>query len=422
MKRYLEQLINDMRESARNVSDEDLTVFFRNADDEDNLPFSEDYQHGPRRKLSEIVGIPSMSFPPEDQLTDNQTEILAREMELLLKAYFFYPEFPSGVPGRLRYRHLIRIWDDEHVFLINGENHLEFCDYDETNCPFPGYCNICSQINKFKDKENEEDEEDEEFTNMKYDPLTDSDEMDDIEDNEIVELFNPGQTGRFIPSIYNYCDGWCERCPFKKRCFYYHHEIGNIKHHELTKEEFLDSMRCILEKTRYFINKEIGKRGIELKNLDDDSYKQIQEEIKEHPLVKDGQKYSLIVSQWIYDNRDYIKQKMDRRNIKQSEQQLFNDVQVIHWDHTMIPAKISRAIHGLIDKEDSFAVEDANGSAKVALILVERSLEAWENLQAAFHEKEVEIFGITNQLSKLRNEILEDFPNAPEFHRPGFDD
>ena len=154
MERYIEQLINDLRASACRVPDEDLSVFF--GEDEDNLPFSEDYQHGPKRKLSDIVGIPSMSFPPEDQLSDSQTETLANEMELLLKAYYFYPDFPKGVPGRLRYRQLVRIWDDEYVFLTNGENHLEICNYDESNCPFPGYCDICSQIKKYRKEEKKE--------------------------------------------------------------------------------------------------------------------------------------------------------------------------------------------------------------------------------------------------------------------------
>ncbi len=28
-------------------------------------------------------------------------------------------------------------------------------------------------------------------------------------------------TENFIPGIYNYCDRWCERCPFTDRCMNY---------------------------------------------------------------------------------------------------------------------------------------------------------------------------------------------------------
>jgi hypothetical protein len=27
-----------------------------------------------------------------------------------------------------------------------GYNYIEFCEYDETNCPFQGYCNSCSNF------------------------------------------------------------------------------------------------------------------------------------------------------------------------------------------------------------------------------------------------------------------------------------
>jgi len=35
---------------------------------------------------------------------------------------------------------------------------------------------------------------------------------------------------RFIPGIYNYCDRWCERCPFTSRCMNY----------ALSEEAFVD--------------------------------------------------------------------------------------------------------------------------------------------------------------------------------------
>lgn len=410
-----------MRESARSVPEEDLSVFFEKAEDDDNLPFSEAFQHGPRRKLSEIVGIPSIVFPPENRLTDTQMEILAGEMERLLKAYYFYPEFPNGVPGRIRYRNLVKIWDDEHVFLINGETYLEFCDYDESHCPFPGYCKICSQIEKYKDEKAGETEA---FIDMRYNSLLDPDELDDLKKNEIFERFNPNLSDRFIPSIYNYCDRWCERCSFKKRCRFYYNDrkLFGRQDQEISKEEFWNRMQYIPEKSRYFIDKEIMKRGIELKDTDNASYEQIQNEIREHPLVKAGENYCLRISRWIYDHRDYLKQKIGRQVIAKIVQELFHCIEIIYWDHTMIPVKISRAIHGLIHEGMTGDPEDANGSAKTALVLVDRSIDAWQKLLAVFHDMEAEIFEIVNQLKKLRNDILEDFPNAPEFQRPGFDD
>ena len=41
---------------------------------------------------------------------------------------------------------ILKFWAEEHVALSFGENHIELCDYDEENCPFPGYCNTCKEV------------------------------------------------------------------------------------------------------------------------------------------------------------------------------------------------------------------------------------------------------------------------------------
>ena len=50
-----------------------------------------------------------------------------------------------------------------------GENHIEFCHYEEKNCPFPGYCNTCNEIT-------EQMKFDEEQANRST-SLTDDDEL-----------------------------------------------------------------------------------------------------------------------------------------------------------------------------------------------------------------------------------------------------
>lgn len=35
------------------------------------------------------------------------------------------------------------------------------------------------------------------------------------------DILKMAEDPRFIPGIYNYCDRWCERCPFTMRCMLY---------------------------------------------------------------------------------------------------------------------------------------------------------------------------------------------------------
>lgn len=64
--------------------------------------------------------------------------------------------------------------------------------------------------------------------------------------------------------------------------------------------------------------------------------------------------------------------------------------------------------------------EDANGSAKVAIIGIERSVAAWATVLARFLDHEDAIFSLTT-LKRLLRRVDAAFPNARAFRRPGFD-
>lgn len=66
-------------------------------------------------------------------------------------------------------------------------------------------------------------------------------------------------------------------------------------------------------------------------------------------------------------------------------------------------------------------LEDANGSAKVALIGIERSMAAWAGLLPHFPDQEHTILNLLATLQRLRRQVETAFPNARVFLRPGFD-
>jgi hypothetical protein len=63
-----------------------------------------------------------------------------------LNFFNFYPDFPENYPVHCRYPFIWDLWDEERVPLSFGESHIEFCDYNLEECPFPGYCNTCKEI------------------------------------------------------------------------------------------------------------------------------------------------------------------------------------------------------------------------------------------------------------------------------------
>jgi len=85
-----------------------------------------------------------------------------------------------------------------------------------------------------------------------------------------------------------------------------------------------------------------------------------------------------------------------------------------------------RALSGRLDEavtaDNTDCVKDSDGSAKVALIGIDRSIAAWRLAQLALPEREVSIVPLILQLERLRHRIEKTFPYAREFVRPGFDE
>jgi hypothetical protein len=110
-----------------------------------------------------------------------------------------------------------------------------------------------------------------------------------------------------------------------------------------------------------------------------------------------------------------------------TEADLISDaVEVIRWYEPQIWVKLMRALTGKIaeagEEAEADLPNDADGSAKVALIGMDRSLGAWGQLQFIFPEQTNDFITILLHLDRLRRKVEEEFPGARKFHRAGFDD
>ena len=65
---------------------------------------------------------------------------------------------------------------------------------------------------------------------------------------------------------------------------------------------------------------------------------------------------------------------------------------------------------------------DSDGSAKVALIGIDRSISAWGEMIKHFQDQDDKIVDIIAHLNGLRERTEIEFPKARAFVRPGFDE
>jgi len=147
MERYIQQLVEDLRDAAGRVAGPDPLWNIENSEELKGFEEVERFLHGPQQKLSAIVGIESIQFPPPERLTADQQTLLYNEMEALLAAYFFVPDFPERLPLTLCYKILRAHWDDEHVFVGAGKTHIDFCEYAVDQCIFPPEFCECRLLN-----------------------------------------------------------------------------------------------------------------------------------------------------------------------------------------------------------------------------------------------------------------------------------
>ena len=222
-----------------------------------------------------------------------------------------------------------------------------------------------------------------------------------------------------IPGIYNYCDRWCERCPLTSRCLVYAAEQEDDVSHEnqdIRNEAFWRKLGSIFQETRAMISEWAKEAGVDLTESageDESRYRRKRQLVDNHPLARYGKKYANAASDWFRE----FDQTMERA------ESLEDAREVIQWYQYQIAVKTIRALSGRRDEleEDSELPKDSDGSAKVALIGIDRSIAAWRLMQLSLPEREETIVPLILQLDRLRHRLEKGFPDARSFIRPGFD-
>jgi hypothetical protein len=255
------------------------------------------------------------------------------------------------------------------------------------------------------------------------------------------ELLNISQDSRYIEGVYNYCDRWCERCPLTSRCLNYaitEENFGDLNDHDIENQAFWDKLKEMFDVTLEMLTEWAEEQGIDLDEIDVDTVaeeeRQLREEAHNHDLSQAARRYGKLVDEWFDLEEALFAQREEALNsIVQlgvggnepfEEAEDINDaVEVIHWYQHQIYVKLMRALsQQLDDPEAADAVQsDANGSVKVALIGIDRSIAAWGKLREYFPDCADDLLDILVASDRLRRQAEHVFPRARSFVRPGFD-
>jgi hypothetical protein len=423
MKKYLHTLLADLEEAKNNrpairprKKDEILPFEFESfhEDDLDDIK-PEPIPETPSRKgnIREKMGLTQEQFPPADYWTDEEAAQLEKALNDLFQHYNLAADYPKNLPPKMAYSTLVGALEKHAPIMPYGEWHLEFCNYEPSECPFGDtYCS-CKNIKIHDFTEGVASNEYEEL------PW-------DIDDD------NPNN----VPSVYNYCDAWCERCAFNDRCAIARKEDFLNEDASLKLGLWLD-ISTEFSAVKKWLNAQSNQTKNMIEPLEeerqifDTEENQVRRDVASVAVIQLANRYEKIVNAWFEEDRievllEKLTERLKAKNTEGVDEKLWEAFSVVRWYVFFIFVKFSRAVEGKID-EDDFSDEDdfpkdSEGSAKIALIGAKRSLVALQQIFDNLPEEKAVVLKMMTLLEAIIFEGEKEFPEVWNFVRPGFDE
>jgi hypothetical protein len=234
-----------------------------------------------------------------------------------------------------------------------------------------------------------------------------------------------------INFIAEYCDRWCERCPFTMRCsaFALSAALAMCDDHEEAFELALGrprSPRGTEQKPPAWMADLLNAdpAGFDAEEMDR-QYEETRRRIRRTPLMMLADDFSSTAATWLHASRDAL---LALGAESPAGAAVSEACAVASNDRLLVASKIKRALighdefahgHDFGDLDDDPLQSDWNGSAKIALIIVTRGEAAWTILAQATRDDGAARLAM--QLADIKVELLRTFPDAEKFVRPGFD-
>lgn len=241
---------------------------------------------------------------------------------------------------------------------------------------------------------------------------------------------------QFIDGIFNYCDRWCERCAMTKHCrvFVTEEAVQAASKDELEKKEFWEKLDEQLGYTVHQTNKWIEEMLPSEPPSEEEMEEYQREEewanllIESADLMQAATAYRVAADAWLEGHEDLHKaasRRMQNKDVPHdSDERAVDAVSIAAWYQYQISAKLHRALRGKREDEwgDDRIQNDWNGSARVALLGLERSMTAWSILRDLIPDECDAIVRLLARCGLIRRMLLQEFPDVRQFVRPGFDD
>jgi len=278
-----------------------------------------------------------------------------------------------------------------------------------------------------------------------------------VRNEDLSEL---ARNPNLISGIYNYCDRWCERCPLTSRCLLYATEqadpdLDDPEVRDIHNEKFWRKLHDIYRSTAEMVAEWAEEAGVDLNSVNVDAemaeHDRAMEEAEQNELSQTAQQYAMHVQDWF---RETFGDDENEQAAQDLDQAVSDAASVVRWYQFFIAVKLMRALSGSSGiNEDDFDDEevlsfdfidnpgddddddvdldevmarssaiDANGSAKIALVAIDRSMAAWSALQISLPGRSTAIKTMVIELEGLRRGVEARFPRARNFIRPGFDE
>jgi hypothetical protein len=213
----------------------------------------------------------------------------------------------------------------------------------------------------------------------------------------------------FIIGIYNYCDRWCETCRFTSRCRVF---ADGAKHEAISSPE----LKALSETPKHA--SDLRPPGKWLEELLSETNLEEPVELAEPPMPSNFLRVCELSSAYC----DHAWAALESH--EQIESQVKDDpVSVIMWFAPLIASKTRRALSGLNEFDGCRDFPpDHEGSAKVALLGIDRSMLAWAAAREAGRVAADDAARFIGELHRLSIELEELVPQARGFIRPAFDE
>lgn len=243
-----------------------------------------------------------------------------------------------------------------------------------------------------------------------------------------------------IPGIHNYCDRWCERCPLTARC-----AVANLKPQagaaDPEKEKLWNELARSFAAVIRMIRRDAKRRGIDLDSPELQAETERADQKRRRAAARSGSALFKAAAAYrkagdgllcaipgaLADTEAALTTE-SRLGIGQPDATaaaIRDALDVVQWYLFFIEVKLRRAVQGAADERQLHIEDlprDSDGSAKIALIAIDRSITGWARLREHFAAAHSDaILDLLVRLERLRRAAEAKFPAARKFRRPGFD-